>query len=110
MSGSAVPDEITVVSGLPLSGTSMMMKMLGVGGLELVTDNLRAPDQGNSQGYFEFQDVRRLMAGGDKSWLRHARGKAIKVISQFVPHLPGEHDYSVVFMRCDRRVPGAWFR
>ena len=60
MSGSAVPDEITVVSGLLLSGTSMMMKMLGVGGLELVTDNLRAPDQGNSQGHFEFQDVRRL--------------------------------------------------
>ncbi len=47
------------------------------------------------------------MVGGDKGWLWQARGKAIRVISQLVPHLPGEHRYRVVFMRCDLRTPGA---
>ena len=76
----------------------MMMKMLGAGGLELVTDDLRAPDPDNPEGYFELQQVKGLMSGGDKRWLFQARGKAIKVISQLVPCLPREHYYGVVFM------------
>ena len=65
-------DFITIVSGLPRSGTSLMMQMLAAGGLPPLTDNLRAADESNLRGYFEFEPVKRLRS--DRSWLDQARG------------------------------------
>ena len=70
---------ITVVSGLPRSGTSMMMQMLQAGGFTCLTDELREADISNPKGYFEFEKVKGLRA--DNSWLPEAKGKVIKIIS-----------------------------
>jgi len=91
--------SIVVVSGLPRSGTSMMMKMLDAGGMDLATDNVRTADEDNPKGYFEYERVKELDKGGEKSWLEEFRGKAIKIISFLLPDLPGEYHYKVIFMR-----------
>jgi hypothetical protein len=90
-------EPIVVVSGLPRSGTSMMMKMLSEGGLEVVTDAIRAADEDNPNGYFEFEPVKQL-TGGQVDWLESAAGKLIKVISALLEYLPASHEYKVVFM------------
>jgi hypothetical protein len=92
---------IVVVSGLPRSGTSMAMKMLQAGGLEVVTDGLRAADESNPKGYFELEAVKELDKNGDTAWLKDARGKAVKIISFLLTWLPEEHDYRVIFMQRD---------
>jgi len=89
--------EIVVVSGLPRSGTSMMMKMLEAGGVEGMTDGIREADEDNPEGYFEFEPVKRLKEGS--AWLAEARGKGIKVISRLLRDLPGGYLYKVIFMR-----------
>jgi hypothetical protein len=88
---------ITIVSGLPRSGTSMMMKMLEAGGLEPLTDNIRAADEDNPRGYFEFERVKQIEH--DKAWLEDARGRAVKLISALLKYLPPTHNYKVIFMR-----------
>jgi hypothetical protein len=88
---------VVIVSGLPRSGTSMMMKMLAEGGLEIVTDSLRTADEDNPNGYFEFETVKK-MADGQTEWVRDAQGKAVKVISALLEYLPKEYKYKVVFM------------
>lgn len=93
---------ITVVSGLPRSGTSMMMKMLEAGGIPPITDKLREADEDNPKGYYEFERVK-LMDKGDTSWVIDARGKVVKVISALLKHLPPEEQYRVVFVR--RNMP-----
>ena len=90
---------IVVVSGLPRSGTSMMMRMLELGGMELVTDNIRQLDEDNPRGYFEIERIKELDKGKDKSWLREARGKVIKVISFLLKELPSDHEYRIIFMQ-----------
>jgi hypothetical protein len=92
-------NAIIVVSGLPRSGTSMMMNMLTAGGLEAVTDELREADDDNPRGYFEFERVKELDKDGDKSWIENARGKAIKVISSLLEELPETCHYKIIFMR-----------
>jgi hypothetical protein len=94
---------IVVVSGLPRSGTSMAMKMLEAGGLSVVTDGLRAPDEDNPKGYFEDERVKRLHKEEDKAWLHEARGKVVKIISFLLKSLPPEHNYKVVFMHRNLR-------
>ncbi len=89
---------ITIVSGLPRSGTSMMMKMLAAGGLPPLTDARRAADEDNPEGYYEFERVKKLKEG-DTGWLIDARGKAVKIIAALLPRLPGSHTYRVLFMR-----------
>ena len=88
---------IYVVSGLPRSGTSMMMKMLEAGGLKALTDNIRAADDDNLQGYFEFERVK-AMKEGDTAWVGEAQGKVVKVISALLEHLPSTQRYKVIFM------------
>lgn len=90
---------IVVVSGLPRSGTSMMMKMLAAGGLEIVTDEIRTADEDNPKGYFEFEQVKELDKGGDKGWMKDCRGKVVKIISFLLKHLPEDNFYKVIFMR-----------
>ncbi len=91
-------EPVIVVSGLPRSGTSMLMKMLEAGGLEVFTDGVRQADEDNPRGYFELEKVKNLQKQADRSWLREARGKAVKVISQLLPELPPENDYKVLFI------------
>lgn len=92
-------DTIIVVSGLPRSGTSMMMKMLEAGGLEIMTDNIRKADADNPKGYYELEAVKQLDKSDDRAWLANARGKVVKVISQLLRELPANCTYKVIFMR-----------
>ena len=94
---------VIVVSGLPRSGTSMTMKMLEAGGLQPVTDQVRSADEDNPRGYFEDERVKDLAQMEDRSWLRAARGKVIKVISSLLQHLPEDNTYKVIFMRRNLR-------
>jgi hypothetical protein len=94
-------EPIVVVSGLPRSGTSMMMRMLEAGGLAILADGERSADIDNPKGYFELERIKHLEHETDKSYLRAARGKAVKVISFLIKELPDENDYRVLFMRRD---------
>jgi hypothetical protein len=96
--GKAAEPFITVVSGLPRSGTSMMMKMLDAGGIPPITDGLRVADVDNPKGYYEFERVKKLPQG-DVAWLPEARGKSVKVISALLKHLPPGYEYRIIFMR-----------
>lgn len=89
---------IVVVSGLPRSGTSMMMRMLEAGGVVPLQDGVRAADDSNPKGYFEFEPVKELDKDGDLSWLPAARGKAVKIISFLLTWLPEDYNYRVIFM------------
>ena len=91
-------EPIVVVSGLPRSGTSMMMKMLEAGGIPPVTDELRTADDDNPKGYYEFERVKQ-MDKGDTAWVADAQGKVVKVISALLKHLPSSHNYQVIFLR-----------
>ncbi len=92
---------ITVVSGLPRSGTSMMMKMLEAGGLDVLTDDVREADEDNLKGYYEDERVKVLHQ--DNSWVSEAEGQVVKVISYQLKHLPEGHEYRIIFM--ERRIP-----
>jgi hypothetical protein len=89
---------ITIVSGLPRSGTSMMMKMLEAGGIPPMTDQIRTADEDNPKGYYEFERVKK-MPEGDTAWVAEAHGKAVKVISALLEHLPPGYSYTVIFMQ-----------
>jgi hypothetical protein len=90
---------VYVVSGLPRSGTSMMMRMLEAGGIEPFSDGERAADVDNPEGYYEFERVKDLEKDADKSWVREARGRTLKVISFLLRHLPDDNTYRIVYMR-----------
>lgn len=89
-------ETITIVSGLPRSGTSMMMQMLDEGGIPPLTDKEREANIDNPKGYYEFERVKKLPE--DTGWLEDARGKAVKVLAELIKHLPEGYDYKVVFM------------
>jgi hypothetical protein len=91
---------VTVVSGLPRSGTSMMMSALQAGGMPLVLDRIRGADANNPKGYYEFERVKQLPKG-DTRWLKDARGKAVKIISALLTFLPPDYNYRVIFMERD---------
>ncbi len=90
---------IIVVSGLPRSGTSMLMKMLEAGGLPVLTDGIRTADEDNPKGYYEVERVKNLAQEADRTWLAGARGKVVKVISFLLRSLPSQFNYRVVFIR-----------
>ena len=87
---------ITVVSGLPRSGTSLMMQMLEQGGMEVLTDEMRKADENNQRGYYEYEKVKSLAK--DPSWLGEAEGKAVKIIAQLLFFLPRNFEYRILFM------------
>jgi hypothetical protein len=89
--------RITIVSGMPRCGTSMMMKMLEAGGLEPVTDQERRPDIDNPLGYYELEKVKKIAA--DASWLPDARGKVFKMVSSLLRFLPAGFDYDIIVMK-----------
>lgn len=90
---------VTIVSGLPRSGTSLMMQMLHAGGLPVLSDGLRTADENNLRGYFEYEPVKRLRT--DRSWLPQARGHAVKIIHLLLRDLllDGSLRYRIVFMQ-----------
>lgn len=92
-------EDVIIVSGLPRSGTSMMMRMLEGAGLPIVTDAIRTADIDNPKGYYELERVKDLETETDKSYIREARGKVLKVISFLLKDLPADCSYKVVFMR-----------
>jgi len=88
---------IIIVSGLPRSGTSLMMQMLAVGGIPTLSDATRQADTNNPGGYFELEEVKTLEM--EKKWLIDAQGKAVKIISHFLKFLPAEHTYKIIMMK-----------
>jgi sulfotransferase family protein len=90
---------VVLVSGLPRSGTSMLMQMLEAGGMPIVTDKIRTPDEDNPKGYHELERVKELDKTSDKTWLKAHRGQVIKTISSLLEHLPLDLNYDVIFMR-----------
>ncbi|MEX0777948.1 MAG: sulfotransferase domain-containing protein [Phycisphaeraceae bacterium] len=90
-------DCVTVVSGLPRSGTSMMMQMLAAGGLPLLTDQQRAADRDNPRGYCEFEAVKRTSS--DPAWVALAVGKAVKMVHLLLSDLPADYHYRVLLMK-----------
>ncbi len=92
-------EPVIVVSGLPRSGTSMLMKMLEAGGLQVVTDGRRTADEDNPKGYYEVERVKDLAQEQDKGYLADARGKVLKVISFLLKSLPANLNYRVIFIR-----------
>ena len=87
---------LTIVSGLPRSGTSMMMQMLEAGGVPVLTDNIRQADADNPRGYYEYEPVKQLSR--DSSWLASADGKATKLVYLLLYDLPKSHNYRVILM------------
>lgn len=94
-------EPVIVVSGLPRSGTSMAMRMLEAGGMTILSDGIRTADESNPKGYFELEKVKGLDKGTDTSWLNDAKGKAVKIISFLLPHLPKNLNYKIIFMHRD---------
>ncbi len=90
-------DFITIVSGLPRSGTSMMMRMLEAGGMPAFVDHKRQPDADNPHGYYEFEPVKQLKQSS--VWLSNALGAAVKVIYLLLYDLPSDYRYRLIFMR-----------
>ena len=88
---------ITIVSGLPRSGTSLMMQMLDAGGLPVLSDGERKADTDNPKGYLEWERIKQLPK--NPGLIAEAEGKVVKVISQLILSLPAGHDYRVVFMQ-----------
>ncbi|WP_226992324.1 sulfotransferase domain-containing protein [Desulfatibacillum aliphaticivorans] len=94
-------EPIIIVSGLPRSGTSLVMQMLEQGGVEAVTDNVRKPDRDNPRGYYELQKT--LSLEDDNSWLHEMRGKAVKVVSPLLYDLLFTEKFKVLFVQRDIR-------
>jgi predicted AlkP superfamily phosphohydrolase/phosphomutase/tetratricopeptide (TPR) repeat protein len=90
---------ITIVSGLPRSGTSLMMQLLAAAGRETLSDAKRAADEDNPLGYFELEKT--LELAKDVSWLPSARGKVVKIVAQLLPMLPRNEHYQLIFMQRD---------
>jgi hypothetical protein len=90
-------DFIIIVSGLPRSGTSMMMRMLDAGGVPALTDNVREADEDNPRGYYEFEPVKKTKE--DPSWLERAPGNVVKMVYRLLYDLPADREYHVIFMR-----------
>jgi len=90
---------VTIVSGLPRSGTSLMMQMLAAGGMTLLTDHARAADEDNPKGYFEYEAVKRTR--DDPAWLEDADGRVVKMVHLLLYDLPPDRSYRVLLMKRD---------
>ena len=88
---------ITIVSGLPRSGTSMMMQAIEAGGIPALADHIREKDEDNPKGYYEFEPVKKTK--DDPSWVPGARGKVVKMVYSLLYDLPEAYEYRVIFMR-----------
>ena len=87
---------VTIVSGLPRSGTSMMMQAVHAGGMAAVTDDIRKSDSDNPRGYYEFEPVKKTKE--DPSWIQQATGKVVKMVYRLLYDLPADYEYRIIFM------------
>jgi hypothetical protein len=94
-------EPLTIVSGLPRAGTSMMMRMIDAGGIPALTDNIRQADEDNPRGYYEFEPVKRTRE--DPTWIASAAGKVVKMVYRLLYDLPAGYEYRVIFMRRNLR-------
>ncbi|MFN5912552.1 MAG: sulfotransferase [Bacteroidota bacterium] len=92
-------NEITVVTGLPRSGTSLMMQLFAKSGIPILSDGLRTSDINNPEGYYELEAVKGIVR--DNSFLKDAQGKVIKIVAPLPIFLDKQYQYRVVFMRRD---------
>jgi len=90
-------DSVVIVSGLPRSGTSLVMQMLAAGGLPVLADGVRKADEDNRRGYYELEAVKKTKT--DASWLADAPGKVVKMVYLLLYELPPDYHYRVVFLR-----------
>ncbi|CCQ69607.1 hypothetical protein CWATWH0402_3252 [Crocosphaera watsonii WH 0402] len=90
-------DTVIIVSGLPRSGTSMMMQMLAAAGISVMTDGVREADESNPKGYYEYEKAKQV--GSDNSWIPDAKGKFVKIVAQLLPKLPSGQPYRIIFMQ-----------
>jgi hypothetical protein len=88
-----------VVSGIPRSGTSMVMQILQSIGIEIYTDGKRMADQFNKFGYFEHENTSYLPWNTD--WLEEVQEKAVKIPMQALRYLPTNYQYKVIFISRD---------
>ena len=88
---------VTVVSGLPRSGTSLTMQMIHAGGVPALTDEIRRADADNPRGYYEYEPVKKTKQ--DPSWVAGAVGKVVKMVHLLLKDLPTTFQYRVVFTR-----------
>ena len=102
MSGT-LDETVVLVSGMPRSGTSMIMQMLVAGGLPALTDEKRIADDDNQKGYFEYEPVKAISR--QVKWMPEAKGKSLKVVAPLLRRLPPQTDltYRVIFMERDLR-------
>ena len=89
-------ESIVIVTGLPRTGTSMMMQMLQAGGVPVLADQHRQADESNQRGYFEHENAKKLAR--DAEWLSEGKGRAVKIVAQLLQNLPQEHRYRIIFM------------
>lgn len=92
-------DQVVVVSGLPRSGTSLMMQMLDKGGMTTLTDKKREADESNPKGYYEFEKV--MSIHKDNSWMGDAKNKSVKIVAPLLSYMDMEYRYKVIFMKRD---------
>jgi len=92
-------NQIVVVSGLPRSGTSLMMQMMDKAGVVALTDELREADVSNPKGYYEYEPVKALYK--DNSWLDKAQNKSVKIVAPLLKYLDNKHRYKIIFMKRD---------
>jgi hypothetical protein len=93
-------EPVVVVTGLPRSGTSMLMQMLAAGGVPILSDGARQADEDNPRGYFEFEPVKQLLKNSE--WLFEARGKAVKIVAPLIGALPPGLECRVIL--CERNL------
>ncbi|MEX0998199.1 MAG: alkaline phosphatase family protein [Flavobacteriaceae bacterium] len=92
-------NQIIIVSGLPRSGTSLMMQMLDMGGIEILTDNKRIADESNPKGYYEYEPV--MSIHKDNSWLERSKNKSVKIVAPLLKFLDPQYRYKIIFMKRD---------
>src|SRR5208282_6104712 len=97
MANNADRDFVVIVTGLPRSGTSLLMQMLCAGGLPVLTDGVRKADEDNPYGFYELEAVKRTKS--DASWLSGATGRVVKMVYRLLYDLPPNRHYRVVFVR-----------
>jgi uncharacterized protein YcaQ len=75
----------------------MMMRMIDEGGIPALIDHVRAADEDNPKGYYEFEPVKQTKK--DSSWVADAVGKVVKMVYLLLYDLPEGFRYRVVFTR-----------
>ena len=92
-------NQITIVSGLPRSGTSLMMQMLDYGGMDCLVDGKREADESNPKGYYEYEPVMSIYK--DNSWMNKAQNKTVKIVAPLLNKIDEQYRYKIIFMTRD---------